>query len=62
MTKIEWQAHAKAAGEHDRSTCAECAKRRRTKRANRRSRERDEAMRSCGLTKVRDAVGGILWE
>jgi hypothetical protein len=62
MTKIEWQAHARAAGEHDRTTCTECAKRRRTQRASRRARERDAAMRDLGLTKVRDAVGGILWE
>jgi hypothetical protein len=62
MTKIEWQAHAKAAGEHDRSTCTECAKRRRTQRANRRSRERDGVMRDLGMTKVRGALGGTYYE
>ena len=29
---------------------------------NRRRRERDQAMRDCGLVRVRGALGGIYWE
>jgi hypothetical protein len=37
---------------------AEVARRRR----NKTRRERDEAYRSCGLVKVRGALGGVYWE
>lgn len=31
-------------------------------RANRARRERESVMRSCGLVKVKGALGGIYWE
>ena len=34
------------------ASCPECAKRRATKRANRNSRERSEALRSLGMVKT----------
>jgi hypothetical protein len=63
MTKQAWQEHYKTQGPHDGADCAECQARKRTKRASRLRRERDDVMRSCGLTKVIGAVSGrTYWE
>ncbi len=43
--------------------CAKCdAKKIKAKNAARPRKERDDAMRSLGLTKVKGALGGIYWE
>jgi hypothetical protein len=48
-------------GDNECDACAEGRKRRNAKaKANRRARE--AAMRSCGLVKVRGALGGTYWE
>ena len=66
MTKARWQQHIADAGPHDRTTCPECRDRMKTRmktrRATMRRRERDDAYRSCGLVKVRGALGGVYWE
>jgi uncharacterized Zn finger protein (UPF0148 family) len=40
----------------------QCGKCERKKGAAKRRKERDEAMRSCGLVKVKGALGGTYWE
>jgi len=62
MSKLEWQQHWQQVGPHDTKTCSECAKRRKTKRANDNRKARDSALRSLGLTKVRGNLGGTYWE
>ena len=62
MTKKQWQEHFAAVGAHDQVNCPQCAARRATKRKNMAQRQRDDAMRSCGLVKVRGALGGTYWE
>ena len=62
MTKTQWQAHAKAAGPHDRTTCPDCAARRKTRARNDYARERDDAMKSIGLVRGRDSMGRTIWE
>lgn len=46
--------------------CDECEgnlKRKRSKEARKQAREeREEALRSCGLVKVKGALGGTYWE
>lgn len=45
--------------------CASCdndPKRAAKARARQRRRERDQAMKDCGLVKVRGAMGGTYWE
>lgn len=54
MTKGDFAVHAK--------TCPECLARRKTAKANINRRMREDVMRSCGLTKVRGAMGGTYWE
>ena len=74
MSREKWLAHLAEEGlapvngenlararEHAFS-CATCAKRRATRRANKRRRERAETLRSLGLVKVRGALGGTYWE
>lgn len=44
--------------------CMKCEEASKAKKAKARKarKERDEAMRSCGLVKVRGALGGTYWE
>jgi len=43
--------------------CAACEdKARRSRRSNLARKMRDQAMRDCGLVKVRGALGGTYWE
>lgn len=44
--------------------CTSCEEGRRKKQEGRKAqrRAREEALRSCGLTKVRGALGGTYWE
>jgi hypothetical protein len=63
MSKQEWQKHWHAEGPHDTALCAQCQARRKTRERSRRRRERDDVMRSLGLTKVRGAISGrTYWE
>jgi hypothetical protein len=43
-------------------TCAKCKRFKRNAKARENRKARDEAMRSCGLVKVRGALGGTYWE
>ena len=47
---------------HAEHRCATCKRRRRNARANRNRKAREAILRSCGLVKVRGALGGIYWE
>jgi len=63
MTKAQWQAHRAERGPHPEAGCAECAARRKTKRASASKRFREDVYRSCGLVKVIGAVSGqTYWE
>jgi len=62
MSKTDWQRHNTETGTHDHATCAECAKRRATKRTNANRRMRDDAYRMAGLVRVHGALGGVYWE
>lgn len=68
MTKQAWQEHyreahgSKEAWLAARETCPECKARRRTRARSAAARGRQDAMRSCGLVKVRGNLGGIYWE
>lgn len=43
--------------------CRECEdKTRRSAKAKKARREREDVLRSCGLVKVRGALGGTYWE
>ncbi len=42
--------------------CGDCEDGRRKDAARARRREREVALRSLGLTKVRGALGGVFWE
>ena len=45
------------------NTCSKCENRKtKSKAASKARRERDEVMRSMGMTKVRGAMGGVYWE
>ncbi len=44
------------------ASCDTCKRFIRRQKANRSRRERDEAIRSLGLTKVRGDRGGVYWE
>ena len=43
-------------------SCEDETSRKKKAAARRRRRERDEVMRSCGMVKVRGAMGGTYWE
>ena len=58
MTRTEWQEHARTAGDHDRTTCGECEKRRRTQKRNRNARELRAAMRDLGMYNTKEGA----WE
>ena len=63
MTKAQWQAHRDSTEPHIPAGCPECQARMKTKRANARKRDRDDAYRSCGLVKVIGSVSGrTYWE
>jgi hypothetical protein len=63
MTKAQWQAHRSEVGPHDAASCEQCKARMKTKRANARKRDRDDAYRSAGLVKVFGSVSGrTYWE
>lgn len=49
-------------GAHTPGTCTACDRRRAREATARRRRERDQAMRDLGLTKVRGALGGTYFE
>jgi len=55
-------------GDNRWRTCEEAAEKRRAARrkarakANAQRREREAALRDCGLVKVRGALGGVYWE
>ena len=51
-------------GENRCSTCDESGVASKAKRAAARAQRkaREDAMRSCGLVKVRGAMGGVYWE
>lgn len=42
--------------------CQDAADRVRRQRRNRSRREQAQAMRDCGLTRVKGALGGVYWE
>lgn len=42
--------------------CDDCERGRKRKQAAKRRRERDQALRDLGMTKVRGALGGTYWE
>jgi len=42
--------------------CESCTRCERNERARDNKRARDEAYLSCGLTRVRGALGGVYWE
>ena len=44
------------------SPCDTCKRRKRNARARRNRQARESSLRSCGLVKVRGALGGIYWE
>jgi len=47
---------------HQAQGCKLCAERARTRRANKRARDRHEAYTACGLVRVRGALGGVYYE
>jgi hypothetical protein len=62
MTKEQWREHMAEVGPHSPDLCEHCRARRKTRRANLNRRCREDALRSCGLVKVRGALGGVYWE
>lgn len=63
MTKQEWQKHRAEVGPHDAKGCQQCQARAKTRRANQARKDRDQAMRDCGLVKVRGSISGrTYWE
>lgn len=52
MSKIEWQRHWQEAGRHDTKACAQCAKRRATKRRNAAARDRSQILRDSGMVRT----------
>lgn len=62
MTKAQWLEHRRTTGPHDPDSCEQCKARRKTRRANLNRRDREDVLRSCGLVKVRGALGGVYWE
>lgn len=42
--------------------CLSCEDGKKRKLAKQRRKEREDALRSCGLVKVRGAMGGTYWE
>lgn len=57
--RTAWQGAIKA---HSALNCAECKARGKTKSKSLARAMRDQAMRDCGLVKVRGASGGVYWE
>lgn len=49
-------------GENRCQECEETRSKAKRERARLRRKERDDVMRSCGLQKVRGAMGGTYWE
>lgn len=71
MSKEKWMQHAAEVGYSAMSPegklahvagCKECKARRRTKNANNAKKWKHEAMLSCGLVRVKGALGGVYYE
>jgi hypothetical protein len=75
MTKDAWLEHIRnatgkslpttadyASHRAENPDCPMCKARAKTRKANANRKGRDEAYRSCGMTKVRGALGGTYWE
>ena len=58
----EYKAWREAHQRHLAEGCKECHARRKTLEAYDRRKAYDEAMHSCGLTRVRGNLGGVYWE
>lgn len=54
--------HSALAMHKEQGFCQLCADRSKTRRANMARKERDQAMRDCGLVKVKGNLGGTYWE
>jgi len=58
----DWIAWRQAVAKHIADGCPVCKARAKTNAKSARRREWDQAMRDCGLVKVRGACGGVYWE
>lgn len=62
MTKEQWIQHKLNTEPHQPKGCPDCEARLKTRKALKARHDRDEAYKSCGLVKVRGALGGTYWE
>jgi hypothetical protein len=62
MTKQEWAKHFESIGVHDYSNCAECKKRRATKKACVRAKALRQMYSDLGMVRVRGNLGGVYYE